>query len=296
MAIYNVNGLTLSAANTVNGIAINSAYDVHGLQVHPAADYSNYTYSDVWTKNVSAAQGLAIKDNKVFWVSKSGDSTVPADMYVFNLSDGSQALSSAYITVYSGHGNNISFAASSNKLIATPAYQPSRIYVNEFDASYNMTLAKTLVLDDGSWNCDACYVEGNDNIVISLGHTAGSSDRSAPFRISVWDLTSLTNNGDGTFTPRNISSVDIPQPANTFYFQGCTHHDGLLWYASGYGGGSTAAYVYAIDVLSGETIITLDLETLDEPEGIAFYPDADSSTGYALYVGFAQMKLRKYVF
>ena len=297
MAIYDISGNTLLSAYNKSG-ATTDAYNVSGIKIwSKQADYTNYSYVQKWaSKGISSTQGFDIYDGKVFWVAKSGDSTVPSNCYVWNLSDGSQALDTAYITVYAGHGNNLSFSNDGSKLIATPAYPPSRVFINAVGQDYAMTLSQTLVLDDGSTDCDACYDPNDNTIIWSLGHTANSSDLSAPFKVSKWDLTDLTDNGDGTYTPTCLSTVQTAQPSNSYFFQGYKFHDGLLWFASGYGGGSTDAYVYAVDPVTGNKPYTIDLETKAEPEGLAWYPDAQAAGGYALYVGFAGMMLRKYTF
>lgn len=295
--IYSIIGSLLNSAYNVNGVGLQSAYDVNGNTIFSSGDvdYTDYSYVQKWgSKGFSTAQGFDIFDDKVFWVDKSGDSTVPANMYVYNLSDGGQALPTAYITVYSGHGNNICFSKDSDELIATPAYPPSRIYINSFTSNYTMTLEKTLVLNDGSTDCDACYDPTDNNYMWSLGHTANSQDRSAPFKVSKWDLSQLTDNGDGTYTPENISTIQIPQPSNSYFFQGCKFHDGLLWFASGNGTGSS--YVYAVNPTTGNTDYTIDLQTTQEPEGVSWVAEQGVVGGYAMYVGFQGMMLRKYTF
>lgn len=296
MAIYNVNAEQLTNAFELGGTPIYEAFNIDGIKVFSNYnDYTEYTFIQKWgAKSVASAQGLDIKDNIVFWISKSGDSTIPADCYVWNLSDGSQALSEPYITVYSGHGNNLSFASDKNELIATPAYPQSRVFINTFTQGYEMTLSKTLVLNDGSTDCDACYDPNDSNIMYSLGHTANSADLTAPFLVSKWDLTRLKNNGDGTYTPLLISKSKTPQPSNSYYFQGCKFHDGLLWFSCGMP--ASNAFVYAVNPISGSVVVTIDCDTTKEPEGIAWVEDSNASGGYALYVGFESMMLRKYTF
>lgn len=298
MSIYNKNGSTLLNAYKYDSSSVVAAYDVSGEQVYPDAvvDYNTFNIITMWNTNRGSNQGFGIKDDKVFWIVKSGDATIPSSMYVYNLSDGSQALSTDHITCYAGHGNNISFAPAGNTLIATPAYPPSRVYINSFaGAEYTMTLEKTLVLNDGSTDCDACYDPDNVNIMYSVGHTDNSSNPSAPYRISKWNLSNLTDNQDDTFTPELLSSVLTPQPSNTYFFQGCAFHDGLLWVLNGYTGASRTL-VFGINVTTGAVEYTLDCDSTTEPEGICWYPDNVSAGGYALYVGWQGSLLKKLVF
>lgn len=294
MAVYDVDGLTINSIYDADNSAVSSAYDVNGDAIYSASsvDYTDYSYTQKWTsKGIGSTQGFDIYNGLVFWVAKSGDSTVPSNCYVWNLSDGTQALNDPYITVYSGHGNNLSFDFPT--LYATPAYPSSKAYVNTFDNNYVATLVKTLTFNDGSTDCDACIDEYNKNILWTLGHTDNHTNPDAPFLISKWDLTELTQNYDGTYTPRLINTVQTEQPLS-YYFQGCQMHDDLLWYASG--SGDTRSYVYAINPRTGEKVYTIDLETNTEPECAKFYPDSQAVGGYALYVGFQGMSMRKYTF
>jgi len=296
--VYNINGIRLLSAYVKSGTEAMRAYDVNGNIVYdksPAVDYTTYSYTQKWaSKGISSTQGFDIYDGKVFWVSKSGNSSIPANCYVWNLSDGTQALDAAYITVYSGHGNNLCFAPD-NIMYATSAYTP-HVYINSFTSSFVFTLEKTLYIDDGCIDCDACKDETNADILWTLGHSASASYTTEPYYISKWDLTQLTDNGDGTYTPGLIQTVEMAQPSNSFYFQGCKFHDGILWFANGYSGSSTGAYVFGVDPDTGEYLYTINCETTAEPEGVAWYPDATAVGGYALYVGFAGMALRKYTF
>lgn len=306
MAIYDVYGVQLSKTYDVNGTALAKAYDVYGSEVFteglpaPLVDYSDYSFTQQWaSKGVSYTQGFAIYDGKVFWVSKNGNSTIPASCYVFNLSDGSQALDTESITVRSGHGNSISIDYP--KLYASTAYDPPVVYVNEIASDLSeATHEKTLAITDGCVSLDTCIDETNSNVLWTHGHGSNTTSPDENF-ISKWDLRQLTDNGDGTYTPRLIQSVKTPKPVtflpdSIFYLQGCTFHNGMLWYANGYAGSASKAYVVAVNPNTGAVMHVIDLETTAEPEGVQFYPDAEAEGGYAMYVGFAGMTLRKYTF
>lgn len=299
MAVYNVSGTQVDTIYLLDGDLCKEACTVNGNSVYVNyGDFFDYEFTEVWTNSIDGTypQGFDVKDNMVFWVSKNGNDTIPADCYVFDLDDGSSALSTDYITVYSGHGNNLSFADDENTLIASPAYPPSKAYVNTFDSSYAMTLSKTLVLNDGSTDCDVCFDPDDDNIIYSLGHTGNSQQTDKPFIISKWDISHLSDNGDGTFTPQRINSVATPQPLNTYFFQGCKYYAGLLWFASGYYTASTSCYVYGVSPITGNVIVTINCNTTKEPEGLAWVDDVNAPGGVALYVGFEKMMMRKYTF
>ena len=294
MSVYNIDGNNLSTLYNKNGQSIMSAYNVDGNVVFPGeVDYTNYSYVTQWaSKGISPAQGFDIYDDKVFWINKEGNSSASAKMYVFNLSDGSQALDTAYVTADTWHGNSI--AIDYPLMYASAAYLPSEVFVNTFAQDYSATMSYKLIIDDNSRNCDVCLDPDDNNIMWTLGHSADSSNLSAPFIISKWDLSDLTDNGDGTYTPNLLQTVTTPQPSTSFYFQECRIHDGIMWYCSGNGSGPS--YVYGVSPTTGERLYTIDLQTSTEPEGLVFYPDSNAPGGFALYVGFQGMALRKYTF
>lgn len=291
MSIYDLNGNQLNSAFDVVGDSLNKAYDILGNVVFNggAIDYSTYSYTQKWgSKGIGSTQGFDIYDGKVYWISKSGDSTVPADCYVWNLSDGSQAFGTQPITIYSGHGNSLDIVYP--KAYMGTAYSPATAYENTLASDLQtFTLSKTFKLtEDSTYGHDVCIDESDDTIMWSLAHT-GAIGTSTPYALSKWDLTDLTDNGDGTYSPKLIATVSTPKPTNAEYFQGMTMHDGMIWYASGYSGSSTQAYVYAINPLTGAVLYSINCETTAEPEGVAF-------VGNDLYVGFQNMVLRKYTF
>lgn len=293
MTIFNKNGNVLSKAYDRSGNSLAKAYDIDGTVIFseydPVVDYSNYSFTQKWaSKGIGSAQGLDIYDGKVFWVQKSGNGSIPSDCYVWNLSDGSQALATQPITVYSGHGNNLCFDGS--VMYATSAYTP-HVYINTFTNLFTFTLDKTLRIDDGCVDCDACIDETDRDIMWTLGHTGYNT--SDPFLISKWDLNDLTANGDGTYSPANLQTISITPPSNR-YFQGLKFHDGLIWYGNGNGG--VPSYIRAVNPDTGIEEYVIDLNTNTKVEGIAWVDDYESVGGYAMYVGFQGMMLRKYTF
>lgn len=296
--IYNINGDALNTAYGVSGAPLSEAFDKDGTVIFGSSvDYSSYSISNKWTPSgiFFSTQGLDIYDNKVFWVT-GGNGGIDQNCYVWNLSDGSPAITNNPFTVHSGHGNNICLDYPT--MYASTAYSPNKVYINTLSAvtgGYEATLTKTLFLTDGSTDLDASLDSEDKTILWTLGHTAGSSDHDAPYLISKWDLENMTENQDGTFSPAKLQTVQTAQPT-CYYFQGFKMHDGILWYASGYTGGSYTAYVYGVNPNTGELLYTIDCGTTEEPEGVAWVADSSSKGGYALYIGFGGMKMRKCVF
>lgn len=287
--IYDIQGNTLVSAFNRNGNSLDSAYDIDGNQIFGSGvDYSKYSFTQKWASKGLTAQGFDIYDGKVFWVSRSGDGDIPSRCYVWNLSDGSQAFSAPYVTIYSGHGNNVAFDYP--KVYCSPAYPPSRVFENDVSADLQtFTLNKTLTFNDGTADLDCCIDENDKTIMWTIGHISGAS---TTWIVSKWDLSDLTDNGDETYTPKLLHTNTTAQPTSNRYFQGIRHHDDMLWYNSG-AGGSTEAIVYAIDPLTGERKYLIHTDTNIEPEGLAW---VEENGEYVLYVGFQGMMMRRYTF
>lgn len=294
MPAYDIFGNEVFEMRDMQGNIVTQAYDIFGnLIVSGEVDYSNYSYIQKWgSKGMLYTQGFAIRDDKVYWVSQRADTEDPIICYVYNLSNGSQALSEPYIYINGGHGNNLEFDG--NKLYVSAAYTYPRVYINNMNGDV-ATLDKILICDDGSIDNDACLDETDKDIMWTIGHSARVSVAGAPFNISKWDLSDLIDNGDGTYSPALLQTVQTRQLTSP-YFQGIKMHDGLLWYSNGYNGDDSDSYVYAIDPNTGDVKYTIDLHTTTEPEGIEWYPDSSAIGGYALYVGFLRGIMRKYTF
>lgn len=293
MPAYDISGEPAVVMYDIHGNVVTKGYNMFGDPVaSSAADYTTYTFENQWgSKGMLYTQGFAIRDDKVYWVSQRADTEDPITCYVFNLSDGSQALETEYISIYGGHGNNLEFDG--DTLYVSSAYTYPRVYVNDMTDD-QASLEMVLILDDGSIDNDVCLDENDKSIMWSIGHSDRVANRNAPFIISKWNLNNLIDNGD-TYSPELLQSVYSSQPDSP-YFQGIKMHDGLLWYSSGYNGDDSQAYIYAIDPDTGARVYTIDCETTTEPEGIEWYPDPYAHGGYALYVGFQRMVLRKYTF
>lgn len=306
MAIYDYESNQLNSAFDIDGNTLTNAFDVDGDLVFNGGmpDYSNYSFTQKWaSKGISSTQGFDIYDGKIFWVAKSGNASVDNAMYVFNLSDGSNALNTSYMTAYGGHANNVTFSDQFYDeedvyplVLMSTAYSDSPAYLNRISNEYVATLQvqyKFPVVENIiNGGFDVCYGETND-VAYTASVFGSNSDASLGTHICIakWDMTDLTDNGDGTYTPAFISSVNCDWH---YWKQGIKYHDGLIWLSSGYP--NYRAYVYAIDPSTGQTMYTIDCNTTTEIEGAVFYPDAEAVGGYALYVGFQGMMLRKYTF
>ena len=306
--IYDINGNALASVYDANGNSLATAYDVEGNQAYHRSsgvpDYSDYSYVQKWaSKGIGSTQGYDIYDDKVFWVSKSGNDSADNKMYIFNLSDGNAVRDPAYITAYGGHGNNVTFSRQKYDpgdnfpmVLMSTAYSNSPAYLNRITNDYTASIVKkyTIPMIDQIVNggFDICY-GATDDIAYVASVFGSNSDAAQGTHICIaqFDMSDLTENEDGTFSPAFIKSVRCDWH---YWKQGIKYHDGLVWLASGYPGYN--ADVYGIDPETGVTKHHINCATTTEIEGAVWYPDAEAVGGYALYVGFQGMMMRKYTF
>lgn len=283
MAVYDANGNQLNAVYDAEGNSLDYAYDADGALIFSKEkhiDYTNYTYTTEWNSKGITAQGFDIYASKLYWASVGNNNdSIPAKCYVWNINDGSQAFTDPYITIYGGHCNNLAFAYP--YMYASTGYNPATVYVNRVVNDHLFTLDKTLTFPS-LYDIDACIDEYDKSIMWAISHDGIGTE----LVVSKWNLSELTDNGNGTYTPQELHRVNIPRPSGN-YMQGTRMHDGLLWY--GCGNGTQRAYVYAVNPITGESMYTIDLETNTEPECVLWIGDN-------LYVGFQGMMLRKYTF
>lgn len=310
MAVYDASGATLGAVYNANGNALSAAYDAAGEVIYragaPQPNYDSYSRTIQWPKkSISFAQGFDIYDDKIFWVKKSGNGTVNNAMYIFSL-NGEYALGeeTPYITAYGGHGNNVTFSTEFYDdndniplVLMSTAYSDSPAYLNRITNGYTAEIIKKykmpLIEDVINGAFDICYGETAD--ICYTASVFGANDDpelGTHIGLAKWDMTDLTENEDGTFTPAFIASARADWHS---WKQGIKYHDGLLWLASAPISGAKA-YVYALDPNTGQTIHTIDTGNKSEIEGAVWYPDESAVGGYALYVGFQGMEMWKFTF
>lgn len=288
MAIYSNVGTILSSTNRLNGSEIESAYDVAGeliwnktQPIVPSADYSNYTKSDYCHVSLSPIQGFDIYGGIVFQFMASG--TVSNRMATINA--GTSSIINNNISATSDHGDSASFSNefySQNDdyplLYVTADTNPAKVYVNRVTQTSSQ-LIKTLSfpLNKTGYYAALCLDEER-NIAYMIGYSEqnylndnGGSNKTV---ISKWDMSNLSDNGDGTYTPAFIS---VYERAFIYCMQGQQFHDGMLWIASG--GTNVHGYVYALNPSNGNLLYTVDTNTTTEVEGIAFISDTEMVYG-----------------
>lgn len=283
MAVYNIQGNSLNVIYDADGSALNTAYDISENVVYtsapPVVDYDNYTLSESFSLSVGNCQGIAVHNNVLFQFRASGTS-VQNLVSLFNLTDKSTIISN--MTINSEHGDSASFSneyyANGDEfplLYVTADTTPAKLYVNRVTRS-EATLVKTLVFPSsaGYWGAGAFDFENNICYILAYKIQSYTSATNNATVVSKWDLSNLTDNGDGTYTPAFISQYER---AFIYCMQGLEYHDGLIWVASGYGG--QQSYVYAISPTDGTLLHTIDLNTTTEVEGCVFVSDTKMLVG-----------------
>lgn len=275
MSLYKVDGSPVEIAYRVSGEILTSAYDATGQEIYDnTVDYDSYTYDSMYTLSTlsSHTQGFDIYGG-VICAFRADDK-----MYLFNLSDGSTITSN--ISAVSSHGDSASFGnefydpADEFPLIyVTSDKTPAEIYVNRITRS-SSTLIRTLKFPATAGYYGAASVDSaNNNIyILSYKEQNYTSDNSGANKtvVSKWDLSNLTDNGDGTYTPEFISQYERPF---IYVMQGLTFHDNMIWIASGYG--SVASHIYAMNPDTGEILHTITLPNSTEIEGVSFVKDTN---------------------
>lgn len=261
MAVYDVNGNQLSLIYNLDGTQALHGYDLEGNDVYSETpipvDYDDYTITNAWNY-YRYAQGIDIHNGVVaIWDDHAYTITLKA------LSDGFPIA-----TLYpdtTTHGNDISFTQEyynpsdefpllcldSNKFyrITRNSATLVRTFKNPVISTYNLNYGAGFdgnVMYVCGYKLDYAQQVNNDILILKL------------------DLTDLTDNGDGTYTPAILNSVVRPWlPC----IQGASFHDGLFWWACGMSGTTN---LYGINPLTGEAVYDIELPNTGELEGLGW--------------------------
>lgn len=288
MSIYNSSGDLLNAAYGADGSALEHAYDAQGNLIFSSGepptptgkpDYYNFTV--VQSIPHVSGQGFDVYGGLLFMVAGNGS------FYIVDAETGEDLFITS-ITV--GHGNSVSF---SNEFlnsgdefpllyISKDQGDPCDVYVYHIergsDPAFVITLVRTLrwQLSEVGYYANAAY-DYEHWIMYMLAYTENSFQDTGTnvMQITKWDMTQLTQNQDGTYTPAYISRV------TTDYViamrAGQAFHDGMIWTGCG---ANSPKEIYAIDPETGVKAITLPQNITAEYEGEAFIDDFHMVVGY----------------
>ena len=295
--IYDYEGNQTSPYNK-SGQEINTAYDIDGTVVYSdgQVDYDNYTISSLYTISVANCQGIAVYNNVLFQFRAGGG--VSDKVCVFDFTNGSDITRD--MTIESDHGDSATFSnefySVSDEfplLYVTADTSPAIIYVNRVSRS-SASLIKTLVFPSTAGYYGAGAFDWENNICYLLAYKKnnyttddGGTNTTV---VSKWDLSNLTDNGNGTYTPAYISQYERDF---IYVMQGLTYHDGYIWIASGYG--SVPSHVYAMNPSTGTIAHTITMDDNTEIEGVQFIYNSTTQSYYML-IGQQGGKYKKCVF
>lgn len=281
--IFSIDGNSVASVYDVGGNLLQNVYDVNGDDISAeAVDYTSYTVDKAYKSfNITPSQGFAIKDGYLFQFRATGTSVYDSCV-VKELSSGD---TEGNLTITSGHGDSASFSreyyAESDEfplLYVTADTNPAKVYVNRVTKT-TASLVKTysFPLAQAGYYAAHAYDEDNE-IMYMVGYTEqnytsddGGNNKTL---VSKWDMSQLTQNQDGSYTPTFISSYQIPF---IYCMQGLQFHDGMIWISSGINNGS---YIYVLDPSDGTTLHTFDLETTTEVEGLDFISNTEMVVGF----------------
>lgn len=284
MSVYSIGGNTLADVFDLNGSSLAHAYDIFGEDVFggQSIDYTNYTVSTSYRSlGIANCQGFDIYDDVLFQFRANGTSVT--DTVVTAYFSTGQILNT--VTISADHGDSASFSNEFQTagddfplLYVTADTTPAVIYVDKVTSS-SATLVRTLAFPQsaGYYGAGAFDFENDICYLLSYKENNYTSDNGGANTtvVSKWDLSTLTDNGDGTYTPAFINQYERPF---IYVMQGLTFHDGMIWIASGYGG--NPSYIYAIDPADGTLLYTINLNTTTEVEGVAFLSDTQMVVGF----------------
>lgn len=275
--IYDVSGNVLSDAYTVDGINLDTVYDIDGNVVFTKGshvDYSNYSIGIYCTVTLTPTQGFDIHNDIIFqFMSNDRLATINSKNY---------SIINDNISTACDHGNSASFSdeyyEDTDEFPLIYVTGTNKVYVNRVtQTSSELIRTYTLPSEKIGYSASSC-LDFENEILYMAGYSENSySDENGGSNktvISKWDMSNLTNNGDGTYTPAFISSYERPFIRT---IQGLQFHDGMLWISSG--GSNDRGYVYALNPVNGELLYTVDSGTTTEIEGISFISDREMVFG-----------------
>lgn len=299
MAIYNTQKEQIGAAYSSEKTAISVAYDSEKNIVFSSGDeptgrpnYNSFSVSPALA--INGGQGFDVYNGYLFMVAGNGTTQV-VDM------ETGETLTTVSITV--GHGNSVSFSDEFYSpgdefpllYISKDQGDPCDVYIYRVTRNENNVFSFDLVktirfsLDQVGYYANAAF-DTENRVLYMLAYTENAFTQVSEMQITAWDMTTLTENEDGTFTPEYISKITLDYAI--WMRAGQQFKDGMIWTGSGYDG-----YVYAIDPATGEKIHTYTRFAAGEYEGEAFINDFKMMVGYNntsleygfLYVDFAKI-------
>lgn len=289
MAIYDVNGSALSNAFEKSGGSVSTAYSKDGTMVWTGeieTDYNNPNiayYKTIATQNCQAMELY----NDVLFQFRGHSTSTPNDMVcLYDWTTNASISSDMYID--SGHANAVAFGKTfytegdEFPIIYCGDWFDPIVHVNRITRSSSQHLYD-IVLDVATvgYHANPC-IDFDNEIMYTVGYYKNSTSDSTDNHCIVckWDLSQMTDNGNGTFTPSLIGTYT----RNFIYImQDLKFSDGYAWITSG--GQGNSEYLYGMNPETGAFDYSILMPITTEIEGLVWLKD-DTGLFYA-FVGFA---------
>lgn len=271
--IYDVSGNSLTQVFGLSGSVASTVYDVNGNPLSGGAvDYDDYIISPLWSRAswLYNCQGIEIY-NGVLFQFQNDDAVC-----LFNFANGADI--TLNMSIESDHGDSATFSEEfydpSDEfplIYVTADTSPAKIYVNRITRS-TASLIKTLTFPLTAGYYGAGAFDWQNNICYLLAYKEqnyqtddGGTNTTV---VSKWDLSNLTDNGSGSYTPAFISQYERDF---IYVMQGLAYHDGLIWITSGIG--NAPSHIYAMEPDTGVIKHTITMDDNTEIEGAQFVYD-----------------------
>jgi hypothetical protein len=288
MSAYNINGEEIVSAFDILQNSLLGVYDISGNYIpfsepiEPLPlDYSQYTTTDLFTYVANGFNGFDVYNGVIAQFMANNK------LYLFDLTEHTSIATALSIT--SAHGDSASFSKVKQYqsdefplLYVTSDSNPANVYVNRITRT-GTTLIKTLSFPLAQAGYYAAHAYDEDNqIIYMVGYSEqnftsadGGNNKTV---VSKWDISQLTDNGNGTFTPAFISRYERDF---IYVMQGQQFFDGYIWISSGYNNGGNQ-YIYAMNPSTGVIDHTILLDDHIEIEGLAWVYDATQNKYWML--------------
>ena len=296
--IYNKNGSALATCYNVDNNQILSAYNVDGNAVFSGEHETDYTdYSITSYKNISVqnAQAMEIYNDVLFQFRGSGSNLSINDLVcLYTFSSGSAIKTN--MAIESGHSNAVAFSKTfydpndEFPIIYCGDWFDPIVHVNRISRSSNTHLYD-IVYSGAGYHSNPC-IDFDNNIMHTIGYYLNSTETETGNYCIVckWDLSNMTDNGDGTYTPTLLSTYNRDF---IYVMQDLKFNDGICWITSGYG--SSTQYLYGMNPDTGVFTYTITMPITTEIEGLVWMTDEETGLYYA-YIGFQGGKYYKATF
>ena len=266
-----------------DGDVLNFAYDYDGNLIYQS-QYATYTITNLYGQAASS-QGFDVYENILAQWNGSGHT-----LGLRNVNSGGYIVREIPTDITS-HGNDISFFPykyDSGDTLPLLLVDNICLRFYQVNGSWVSSVIKTYKFQ---YNTYGSGFNGNTLITISYTSNTYTYSESNKLVIQTWDMTNLTENQDGTFTPEMLTSVTRPWLECV---QGASYHDGYFWIASGLGN-AIPSHVYALNIRTGNVELDVNLQANGELEGQAWaYNEIDG--WYALTAQLGGYGYRKITF